>query len=416
MQHGIFTLLVETLNSLIQVKNQSNKASPFDSHDVIKSALLVALFTYATASVAEVMLQARESPYCTLAGNLRLFAGALAVISLLAILAPVLGFITFAVWACLFMAVAYKSRTEIGNILGLVTHKLIDIFTRLAATVRTRKEPPNQQLFKLHSRDYPLNRSLISVHGVFALVVQALNSLLQVKFQTTKASPFDSHDVIMSVLLVALTTYATVSVAEAMLLARESSYCTLAGNLRLFAGALAVISLLAILAPVLGMAENHRPNPAFDKESVIMQHGIFTLLVETLDSLIQVKNQSNKASPFDGHDVIKSVLLFALFTYATASVAEVMLQARESPYCTLAGNLRLFAGALSVISLLSILAPVLGFITFAVWACLSMAVAYKSRTEIGNILGLVTHKLIDIFTRLAATVRTRKEPPNQPRV
>ncbi|KAG5232552.1 hypothetical protein IMY05_013G0030500 [Salix suchowensis] len=164
------------------------------------------------------------------------------------------------------------------------------------------------------------------------------------------------------------------------------------------------------------MAENHRPNPAFEKESIIMQHGVVTLLVETLNSLIQAKYQSIKASPFDSHDVILSVLLVAIFTYATASVAEVMLLARESPYCTLAGNLRLFAGALAAISLLSILDPILGFITSAVWACLFMAVAYESRTEVGDILGLVTRKLIDMFTRLAASVRNREEQPNQPRV
>ncbi|KAJ6762852.1 RPB1A [Salix purpurea] len=112
-----------------------------------------------------------------------------------------------------------------------------------------------------------------------------------------------------------------------------------------------------------------------------------------------------------------AVLLVALFTYAAASVAEVTLLARESPYCTpLAGNLRLFAGALAAISLLAILDPILGFITSAVWACLFMAVAYESRTELGNILGLVTRKFIDIFTRLAASVRTREEHPNQPRV
>ena len=91
------------------------------------------------------MLLARESPYCTLLGNLRLFAGALAAISLLSILDPILGFITSAVWACLFMEVAYESRTELGNILRPVTHKLIDIFTRLAASVSSRREQPNQQ-------------------------------------------------------------------------------------------------------------------------------------------------------------------------------------------------------------------------------------------------------------------------------
>ncbi|KAB5529379.1 hypothetical protein DKX38_019460 [Salix brachista] len=157
-------------------------------------------------------------------------------------------------------------------------------------------------------------------------------------------------------------------------------------------------------------------NLAFEKESIIMQHGVFALLVETLNSLIQVKYQTTKASPFDSHDVIMSVLLVALFTYATASVAEAMLLARESPYCTLVGNLRLLAGALAAISLLSILDPILGFITSAVWACLFMAVAYESRTELGNILRLVTDKLIGMFTRLAASVRTRKEQPNQPRV
>ena len=129
-----------------------------------------------------------------------------------------------------------------------------------------------------------------------------------------------------------------------------------------------------------------------------------------------MKFQSIKTSPFDSHDVIKSVLLVALFTYATASVVEVMLLARESPYCTLAGNLRLFASALAALSLLSILDPILGFITSAVWACLFMAVAYESRTELGNILSLVTHKLIDIFTRLAACVSSREEQPNQPPV
>ncbi|KAJ6434320.1 hypothetical protein OIU84_017931 [Salix udensis] len=165
------------------------------------------------------------------------------------------------------------------------------------------------------------------------------------------------------------------------------------------------------------MAANLRPNLAFQKESIIMQHGVLTLLVETLNSLIQVRYQTTKASPFDSHDVIMSVLLVAIFTYATASVAEVMLLARESPYCTtLAGSLRLFAGALAAISLLSILDPILGFITSAVWACLFMAVAYESRKELGNILGLVTRKLIDMFTRLAASVRSREEQPNQPRV
>ena len=143
MQHGIFALLVGTLNNQIQVKYQSIKGSPFDSHDVIMSVFLVALFIY--ASVAEVMLRARESTYYTLVGNLRLFASALAAILLLAILAPILGCVISVVWACLFIGVACESSRELSNILSqLTTNKLLDMLTRLIARARSRKEEPNQ--------------------------------------------------------------------------------------------------------------------------------------------------------------------------------------------------------------------------------------------------------------------------------
>ncbi|KAI5564313.1 hypothetical protein BDE02_14G051100 [Populus trichocarpa] len=164
------------------------------------------------------------------------------------------------------------------------------------------------------------------------------------------------------------------------------------------------------------MAENLRENPAFEKESIIVQHGIFALLVGTLNNQIQVKYQSIKGSPFDSHDVIMSVFLVALFIYATASVAEVMLRARESTYRTMVGNLRLFASALAAILLLSILAPILGCVISVVWACLFIGVAYESSRELSNILSQLTNKLLDMLSRLMACVRSRKEEQNQPRV
>jgi hypothetical protein len=147
-----------------------------------------------------------------------------------------------------------------------------------------------------------------------------------------------------------------------------------------------------------------------------VQHGIFALLVGTLNNQIQVKYQSIKGSPFDSHDVIMSVFLVALFIYATASVAEVMLRARESTYRTMVGNLRLFASALAAILLLSILAPILGCVISVVWACLFIGVAYESSRELSNILSQLTNKLLDMLSRLMACVRSRKEERNQPRV
>ncbi|KAJ6344376.1 hypothetical protein OIU76_005988 [Salix suchowensis] len=163
------------------------------------------------------------------------------------------------------------------------------------------------------------------------------------------------------------------------------------------------------------MAENQRPNPALEKESIIMQHGIFALLVGTLNNQIQVKYQSIKASPFDSHDVTMSAFLLALFVYATASVAEVMLRARESLYSTLVGNLRLFASALAAILLLSILAPILGCVFSAVWACLFMRIAYESSLELYSILKNLnqsTSKLLDMLK----CVRGRNAEPDQSNV
>ncbi|KAI5564311.1 hypothetical protein BDE02_14G050900 [Populus trichocarpa] len=161
------------------------------------------------------------------------------------------------------------------------------------------------------------------------------------------------------------------------------------------------------------MAEHLRENPAFEKESILIQHGVFALLIGTVNIQIQMNSQSN---PLESHDVVMPVFLVTLFMYATASVAEVMLRARESAYYTLVGKLRLFAGALAAILLLAILAPVLGCIISVVWACIFMGVAYESRQELYTILSQITNELLDMVTRLIARVRSRKEEPNQPRV
>ncbi|CAK7347858.1 unnamed protein product [Dovyalis caffra] len=65
--------------------------SPYDTHKRVMSAFLAALFIYATASVAEVILRTQKSVYHRLVGNIRLFASALVTVFLLVVLAPVLG-------------------------------------------------------------------------------------------------------------------------------------------------------------------------------------------------------------------------------------------------------------------------------------------------------------------------------------
>ncbi|KAJ6679445.1 RPB1A [Salix purpurea] len=90
-RHGVFFLLVDTMNKQIQVKYQSTPSSPYDTQRMVTSAFLVALFVYATASLAEVTPRVQESVYLRLVGNTRLFAGAITAVFLLVLLIPAWG-------------------------------------------------------------------------------------------------------------------------------------------------------------------------------------------------------------------------------------------------------------------------------------------------------------------------------------
>ncbi|KAJ6752126.1 hypothetical protein OIU85_002543 [Salix viminalis] len=81
---------------------------------------LLALLTYATAVVVEVMLRASESIYHTHVGNIRLFAGGLAAVLLLSVLDPVLGCIISVIWVCLFVKIAYESLQSIKLVPNII--------------------------------------------------------------------------------------------------------------------------------------------------------------------------------------------------------------------------------------------------------------------------------------------------------
>ncbi|KAH8488419.1 hypothetical protein Peur_059884 [Populus x canadensis] len=117
------------------------------------------------------------------------------------------------------------------------------------------------------------------------------------------------------------------------------------------------------------MAANHRPNLGFARDSnfnfvngdsIAVHHGIFALLVDTLNKQIQVKYQSMPTSPYDTQKWVMSAFLAALFIYATASVAEAIPRSQESVYQRLAGNIRLFGSALATVFLLVLLIPAWG--------------------------------------------------------
>ncbi|KAJ6742246.1 PROTEIN putative-RELATED [Salix viminalis] len=90
--------------------------------------------------------------------------------------------------------------------------------------------------------------SIITLHVVFAFLVNTLNGLIEVKQKFKRASP----SVTCNWVIVALVIYATASVAEIMLRNRKSTYHLVAGYTRFYASGFAAILLLVILDPILG--------------------------------------------------------------------------------------------------------------------------------------------------------------------
>ncbi|KAG6749358.1 hypothetical protein POTOM_046402 [Populus tomentosa] len=164
------------------------------------------------------------------------------------------------------------------------------------------------------------------------------------------------------------------------------------------------------------MAENHPPNHGFKGDSIVAQHAIFALLVDTLSNQIQVKYQSMQVSPFDTHQRVMSTFFAALFIYATTSVAEVILRTRKSVHQRLVGNIRLLASALATILLLVTLSLIVSCIISVLWACLFVKLAYESCQDLCQLLSQTTDEVLRMLKKLIATVRSPEAKPNQPNV
>jgi xanthine/uracil permease len=126
---------------------KSMTASPFDTHEGVMLAFFIAFFIYATASVAEIMLRARESIYHPIVSYIRLFASGLATILLLVILDPVLGYIISVLWGCLFARVAYESCKELQELRSHTAQLGHSLWTKLVGVLGYHnEEEPDQAI------------------------------------------------------------------------------------------------------------------------------------------------------------------------------------------------------------------------------------------------------------------------------
>ena len=127
---------------------KSMTASPFDTHEGVMLAFFVALFIYATASVAEIMLRARESIYHPIVSYIRLFASGFATILLLVILDLVLGYIISVLWGCLFARVAYESCKELQELRSHTAQLGHSLWTKLVGVLGYHKEEEPDQAIR----------------------------------------------------------------------------------------------------------------------------------------------------------------------------------------------------------------------------------------------------------------------------
>ncbi|XP_061964757.1 uncharacterized protein LOC133689058 [Populus nigra] len=162
------------------------------------------------------------------------------------------------------------------------------------------------------------------------------------------------------------------------------------------------------------MADHPMPHLGFEIESIITQHGVFAFLVNTLNGQIQVMYKSMTASPFDTHEGVMLAFFIAFFIYATASVAEIMLRARESIYHPIVSYIRLFASGLATILLLVILDPVLGYIISVIWGSLFARVAYESCKELQEFRSHTAQLGHSLWTKLVGVLGYHnEEEPDQ---
>ncbi|PNT03339.1 hypothetical protein POPTR_014G065700v4 [Populus trichocarpa] len=158
------------------------------------------------------------------------------------------------------------------------------------------------------------------------------------------------------------------------------------------------------------MAANHRPDLGFERDSIVVHHGVFAMLVDTLNKQIQVKYQSMPISPYDTHKRVMSAFLAALFIYATASVAEAIPRSQESVYQRLFGKIRLFASALATVFLLVLLTPPWGYSIISIlWICLLVSLAYESCQQFYQLL---SQAYTDMLEKLFDGERSREEDPS----
>ncbi|GKV50284.1 hypothetical protein SLEP1_g56997 [Rubroshorea leprosula] len=112
---GLLNILVSVFGSFLQLRFQSAEASPFDTHRLHILAFFTVIVICAVSLGIEIKLEAAGADCPAVVSTIFLLAGSLALILLLLIIEPYVGWSLLIVWFLYFVKLACESYKEIRD-------------------------------------------------------------------------------------------------------------------------------------------------------------------------------------------------------------------------------------------------------------------------------------------------------------
>ena len=110
-EFSVFGIVIATFISLIQV--QYKEVSAFDKHSAFITIFIIALFVCVSIVLGKVLFGTPPEPYGQILDKIRLLVMAWAMVSLILIVSPFLGWFIFVIWVFFVARVMHQSYQEL---------------------------------------------------------------------------------------------------------------------------------------------------------------------------------------------------------------------------------------------------------------------------------------------------------------
>ncbi|GKV15692.1 hypothetical protein SLEP1_g26457 [Rubroshorea leprosula] len=141
---GFLNILVSVFGSFLQLRFQSAEASPFDTHRLHILAFFIVIVICAVSLGVEIKLEAAGADCSAVVSTIFLLAGSLALILLLLIIEPYVGWPLLIVWFLYFVKLACESYNEIRHSIASAVEPATNFLKTLFNCNRNQSGEANQ--------------------------------------------------------------------------------------------------------------------------------------------------------------------------------------------------------------------------------------------------------------------------------